>query len=112
MISENRILLFKDLCARLPYGVKVTFANYSGRENCTLNVQYLNSTYSIEYLGLKPYLRPMSSMTEEEKKIVCSMNIISDMELNDRLNYQKMYVQNYTIETFDYLMLITLTIVD
>ncbi len=59
-------LLFQDLCARLPYGVKVTFAGYSGRDDCTLNSQHLNSKYSIEYLGLKPYLRPMSSMTEEE----------------------------------------------
>jgi hypothetical protein len=51
---------------------------------------------------VKPYLRPMSSMTEEEKEVVCSMNMISDTELNDRLNYQRMYLQNYTIETFDY----------
>lgn len=66
MKSEDKQLLLKDLCARLPYGVKVTFAGYSGRDDCTLNSQHLNSTYSIEYLGLKPYLRPMSSMTEEE----------------------------------------------
>ena len=67
MTKEDKQLLLADLCARLPYGVKVTFAGYSGREDCTLNVQHLNSTYNIEYLGMKPYLRPMSSMTEEEK---------------------------------------------
>ena len=68
MTQEDIDLLFKDLCARLPYGVKVKFAGYSGREDCTLNAQHLSSTYNIEYLRMKPYLRPMSSMTEEERK--------------------------------------------
>jgi len=66
MTQEEIELLFQDLCVRLPYGVKVTFAGYSGRDDCILNTQHLNSTYSIEYLRLKPYLRPLSSMTEEE----------------------------------------------
>lgn len=68
MTQKEIELLFQDLCARLPYGVKVTFRGYSGREDCTLNSQHLNSTYSIEYLGLKPYLRSLSSMTESERK--------------------------------------------
>lgn len=68
MTQEEIELLFQDLCARLPYEVKVTFRGYSGREDCTLNSQHLNSTYSIEYLGLKPYLRSLSSMTESERK--------------------------------------------
>lgn len=70
MTQEEIELLFQDLCARLPYGVKVTFAGYSGRDDCILNSQHLNSTYAIEYLKLKPYLRPLSSMTEEERKEV------------------------------------------
>ena len=68
MKQEDKELLLKDLCARLPYGVKVKFAGYSGREDCTLNAQHLGSTYNIEYLRMKPYLRPLSSMTEEEKE--------------------------------------------
>ena len=80
MTQEEIDLLTKDLCARLPYGVKVKFAGYSGREDCTLNVQHLNSTYSIEYLRMKPYLRPMSSMSksewEEYKKAVMTDNNI------------------------------------
>lgn len=67
MKQEDIELLFKDLCARLPYEVKVTFAGYSGRDDCVLNAQQLN-IYNIEYLRLKPYLRPMSSITEEEKE--------------------------------------------
>lgn len=68
MTQEDKNLLLQDLCGRLPYGVKVTFAGYSGRDDCILNSQHLNSTYAIEYLRLKPYLRPLSSMTEDERK--------------------------------------------
>ena len=32
MNKEEIELLFRDLCARLPYGVKVTFAGHSGRD--------------------------------------------------------------------------------
>lgn len=73
MTQEEIELLFRDLCARLPYGVKVTFAGYSGREDCILNSQHLNSTYAIEYLRLKPYLRPLSSMTESEREELKSL---------------------------------------
>ncbi len=65
MTQEDKQLLLEDLCARLPYGVKIIYAGHSGY---TLNCQHLNSTYAIEYLGLKPYLRPLSSMTGEEIK--------------------------------------------
>ena len=67
MKQEDKELLLKDLYARLPYGVKVKFAGYSGREDCTLNAQHLGSTYNIEYLRMKPYLRPLSSITKEEE---------------------------------------------
>ena len=71
MTQEEKQLLLKDLCARLPYGVKVrgVFLNYNKEkdrilwEECDkeLNYQHLN-----RYQSLKPYLRLMSSMTEEE----------------------------------------------
>jgi len=88
MTQEEIELLFRDLCVRLPYGVKVTFAGYSGRDDCILNSQHLNSTYAIEYLKLKPYLRPMSSMTEEEE------NQFQDINL---------YELPYTVEGLDWL---------
>lgn len=68
MTREDRQLLFTDLCARLPYRVKVEVKNYrcNGEvrnvEIETLNVEHL--TCPIE--RYRPYLRPMSSMTEEE----------------------------------------------
>ena len=69
----DKELLLKDLCARLPYGVKVNgvFLNYNkdkGKilyEKCDkeFNYEHLN-----RYETLKPYLFPLSSMTEEQKK--------------------------------------------
>ena len=99
MTQEEKELLFIDLCARLPYGVMVKQGNW---KHTLKSVNMYNISFDSSCAIPIPYLRPMSSMTEEEKKVVCSMNMISDTELNDRLNYQKMYLQNYTIETFDY----------
>ena len=74
MTQEDKELLLRDLCARLPYEVKVTFAGYSGRDDCVLNAQQLN-IYNIEYLRLKPYLRQMSSMTEDENEEYIKRNL-------------------------------------
>lgn len=78
MTQENKELLLKDLCARLPYGVKVQ--DELGRinklviGNSDLNRLYYNdfSTYSEEKLSL-PYLFPLSSMTDEEKEEYCQL---------------------------------------
>jgi hypothetical protein len=72
MTQEDKELLLKDLCARLPYGVKVR--DELGRVNklvignADLIRLYYNdfSIYRENALSL-PYLRPMSSMTEEEE---------------------------------------------
>ena len=102
MTQEEKHLLLVDLCARLPYQPICEFTDTED-DFCTATAAlgYSLRDFIAEKVLIKPYLRPMSSMTEEEKKIICSMNMLSDIELSDRLNYQKMYVQNYTIETFD-----------
>ena len=77
MIQEHKDLLMKDLCSRLPFGVKVEhicsrrkpsdllcidaekgviYCAFKGRED----------KYKIEFV--KPYLRSMSDMTKQEKK--------------------------------------------
>ena len=69
MKPEDKELLLKDLCARLPYGVKVK--SYSERTvTLTLgNCDLISMFYKDEDdWYCKPYLRPMSSMTEEEEK--------------------------------------------
>lgn len=77
MTQQDRELLLKDLCARLPYGVKIQVFRTS-MENESLSdevLSYLSKDGNLmevegEILShIKPYLRPMSSMTEEEKRI-------------------------------------------
>lgn len=86
MTQEEKQLLLKDLCARLNYGVKIHI-----ELNCTtpndivkligIDIENFIYDYSIGYLNVrttifnhlgeltfKPYLRPISSMTVEEKK--------------------------------------------
>lgn len=74
MIQEDKELLLKDLCARLPYGViirKKISHNYQIEELNDIGYGqrtdeiYVNG-YPIKYS--KAYLRPISSMTEEEDK--------------------------------------------
>ena len=73
MTQEDKELLLKDLCARLPYEVKVqykddifTFDYISGiYEEIKLDTP---DRYTIDISEVKPYLFPFSSMTEEQKK--------------------------------------------
>ena len=70
MTQEQKQLLLKDLSARLPYGViyhRNDGANIELREVDIKNGT-LNYTDNIVVRECKPYLRPMSSMTEEEQQ--------------------------------------------
>lgn len=72
MIQENKELLFKDLCARLPYDVYVRRYVYTtlgdAIESVELfGVEWLEELYE-EEAEFKPYLFPLSSMTEEQWK--------------------------------------------
>ena len=60
MTREDKELLLKDICTRLPYGVKCRMLK-SDSQVCTLDSGLLDKVEILE-----PYLRPMSSMTEEE----------------------------------------------
>ena len=73
MTQEQKDLLLKDLCARLPYRVVVSFKNSDTKEafNQILDYTLVHMAEYIPYIGgieIKPYLRPMPSMTEKEKK--------------------------------------------
>ena len=72
MTQEDKELLLKDLCARLPYGVKVNvtgdwFYDETKEYDTTLTIHGLLDS-ELKGLTVKPYLRPMSSMTDEELK--------------------------------------------
>ena len=68
MTQEDKELLWKDLCARLPYEVKVKFYDHwvDEYEIIPLTAKLLSDTV---YIGdIKPYLFPLSSMTEEQQE--------------------------------------------
>lgn len=68
MNEQDKQLLFKDLCARLPYNVIIRINHLSSEEyNSYLYGQHLIEFQAHE-IRIKPYLRPMESMTEDEKK--------------------------------------------
>ena len=72
MTQEEKDLLLKDLCARLPYGVKVRTTYISPKTKkrddvgidvlCAVGISMLIEGYEEH----KPYLFPLSSMTEEQ----------------------------------------------
>lgn len=78
MKKENKMLLLKDLCARLPYGVIVTNNCIQGKLlSIETNIpkteeivyfRILSSSIATDTISnIKYYLRPMSSMTEKEE---------------------------------------------
>ena len=68
MTQEERQLLIQDLCARLPYGVK-----FQGEDSNVYTLDAANYfALQVEGVVFKPYLRPMSSMTQEERREYCN----------------------------------------
>lgn len=82
MIQEEKDLLLKDLCSRLPYGIKVEIRVPNSKEKTYENLigdlieisntgSSLVNVRGVDYrsfnLDIKPLLRSMSSMTEKEK---------------------------------------------
>ena len=78
MLQEHKELLLKDLCARLPYGVKFLRESWNYEWDQELSVievledidkdGYINNTKVYNVEDIKPYLFPLSSMTEEQEK--------------------------------------------
>ena len=82
MAQEDKELLMKDLCARLPYGVKVAFFNEDLTHHsepktligieCINNLNYSrlededSNTTIVEFV--KPYLFPFSNMAEGQRQ--------------------------------------------
>lgn len=75
MTQEEKQLLLKDLSARLPYGVKIysdiggdntLLGIYGDRVFTTCEEPDKHNDYPLDCV--KPYLRPMSNITYEERK--------------------------------------------
>ena len=69
MTQKDKDLLLKDLCARLPYGVKGNYQNSDDEllRKVTIMYRYLEPDGLVMTGDIKPYLFPLSSMTEEQK---------------------------------------------
>ena len=89
MTQEDKELLLRDLCSRLPYDVKCKIEMWIGYDVCTIyNINSIGfveivedyDTNGVNIEKIKPYLFPLSSMTEEQKK-----------EISKRYNYHNYY---------------------
>lgn len=77
MTQEDKELLLRDLCARLPYGIKFLRESWNyetGQELSVIDVLedidkdgYINNTKVYKVEDIKPYLFPRSSMTKEQQ---------------------------------------------
>lgn len=98
MTQEQKELLLKDLCARLPYGVKCEVYNCIGVLDEVTTFYGVGVTYSngqdttCRIDECKPYLFPLSSMTEEQRK-----------EYQSFMSHDSYGILYPTIESFDYL---------
>lgn len=81
MTQENKELLLKDLCARLPYGVKCVCGvddatliieginpNCNGASEVQVTYERSGINFDTKISSIKPYLFPLLSMTEEQLK--------------------------------------------
>ena len=100
MKQEDKEILIRDLCGRLPYGVKAYIKRWS-----KLDMKYYEGVYTVESIDtslntiiadserscaevivgyddyeIKPYLFPMSSMTEEQYKEYWELEHSGNME--------------------------------
>ena len=85
MTQKVKDLLLKDLCARLPYGVKVEYKNE------IFDVEHVSSmyeevkldtyeTWTVDVSDVKPYLFPLSSITEEQRNDISKLLIETQNE--------------------------------
>jgi hypothetical protein len=74
MKQEDKQLLLKDLCSRLPYEVILLSSN----RKVTYQTDGNTAAELLVEEGWKPYLRPMSSMTEEERKEYWDITSVSN----------------------------------
>lgn len=111
MTQEDKELLLKDLCARLPYGVKVNTIQgdftviglTEERVFTTCETEGCHNDFPIECI--KPYLFPLSSMTEEQTKELINL-INTGQNNNNEFMRSLCRIEFYHKYHFDYMGLI------
>ena len=81
MTQENKELLLKDLCARVPYNIKASYygeeeerETWDEIEGVTLDGYVDIGQYILPIESIKPYLFPLSSITEEQEMFLRQQN--------------------------------------
>ena len=93
MTPNDKELLLKDLCARLPYGVKIELTWWVMNEgtcmSTTLEPDHIEQIRNDELgdVEIKPYLFPMSSMTEEQCYDFYCRFVENEIDYNDFKKY-------------------------
>ena len=89
MKQENKELLLRDLCARLPYGVKVKLGDnpniFDLEYRIKFAVMYGDSDKLediLDIINIKPYLFPLSSLTEEQRNNISKLLIDTQNEFS------------------------------
>ena len=124
MKQEDKILLVKDLCSRLPYGVRVCHVSseisgvlhnisvlhmYEGNSDSdkpdnivdyVADIDFFGDGYPYEIEDFKPYLFPIASISSEQLKEVSEI-LGKDVEIFD--NY--LNIVEHTRNTLSYLEL-------
>ena len=121
MTQDEKDLLIKDLCGRLPYGVKVKLGDnpniFDLEYRIKFAIMYGNSDKLEDILdvtNIKPYLFPLSSMTDEQKQeYTYIVNYISPDDTENWKEGEFIYVEQfsqlmhfYHINHLDYMGLI------
>ena len=94
MTPKDKELLLKDICARLPYHIRVKVWLKDGTtEEGALDLEHnygdvlKDAFYYNEIVKIKPYLFPMSSMTDEQcYKFYCGF-VENEIDYNDFKKY-------------------------
>ena len=112
MTQEEKDLLLKDLCGRLQHGVKVDHFDVikellgviPSSENVMVGYDINNYEDSV-IEDIRPYLRPMNSMTEEEREYLSEELGFDENLENGELNDFGSYVYNRVnvLPLFDWL---------
>ena len=99
MTQNEKDILLKDLCGRLPYRVKVQIKN----EIVVLDSICDDDGYHFNFIGedregvnignIKPYLFPLSSMTEEQKNDLIKY-LDANVFVKDEISFWSLFAAN------------------
>lgn len=108
MIEQEKQLLLADLCARLPYNVRIRHyvndIDFYSNPLMTYDIDQLENNKAI----IKPYLRPMLSMSDGEKKEFHHVASLQRNYLGDDMFYTHWQMYDWlNAHHFDYRGLIS-----